>query len=123
MGGNMVGTGKVVICGGAQQKYARCTGSQGKVCEKNIECVTTDGGTKWCFGSRTKDCYTYDTLQANTAEKWKKIVLMSSARAYASSVVLPDGRLWITGGLDDNNILKTTEILEETLEGKWKIYQ
>ena len=48
---------------------------------------------------------------------------MSSARAYASSVVLPDGRLWITGGLDDNNILKTTEILEETLEGKWKIYQ
>ena len=58
--GNMVGTGKVVICGGAQQKYARCTGSQGKVCEKNIECVTTDGGTKWCFGSRTKDCYTYE---------------------------------------------------------------
>ena len=47
---------------------------------------------------------------------------MKSARVYASSVVLPDGRLWITGGLDDDSILETTEILEETKEGKWIVY-
>ena len=58
--GNMVGTGKVVICGGAQQKYAGCTGTHHRECKKNVECVVTDGGTKWCFGTRSKDCYTYE---------------------------------------------------------------
>lgn len=48
---------------------------------------------------------------------------MKSARIYASSVVLPDGRLWITGGLDDKSILETTEILEETKDGKLIIYE
>ena len=48
---------------------------------------------------------------------------MKSGRAYSSSVVLPDGRLWITGGLDDDSILETTEILEETKDGKWIIYE
>ena len=48
---------------------------------------------------------------------------MKSARGFASSVVLPDGRLWITGGLNDRNILETTEILEETKEGKWITYE
>ena len=45
---------------------------------------------------------------------------MKSARAYSGSVVLPDGRLWVTGGLDGNSILKTTEILKETSDGIWK---
>ena len=58
--GSTVGTGKVVICGGAIEKYSECTGTQQRDCKKNVECVTTDGGTKWCFGSRTKDCYTYE---------------------------------------------------------------
>ena len=48
---------------------------------------------------------------------------MKSGLAYSSSVVLPDGRLWITGGLDDATILETTEILEETKDGKWIIYE
>ena len=29
-------------------------------CEKNIECVETKGGSKWYFGPRTTDCYTYE---------------------------------------------------------------
>ena len=48
---------------------------------------------------------------------------MISARAYSASVVLPDGRLWVTGGLDSNSILKTTEILKETCTGIWKVYK
>ena len=58
--GNMVGSGKIVVCGGAQQKYTGCTGSLQRDCTKNVECVTTEGGTKWCFGSRSKGCYTYE---------------------------------------------------------------
>ena len=48
---------------------------------------------------------------------------MKTARAYSGGVVLPDGRLWVTGGLDGNSILKTTEILEETSSGIWKTHR
>ena len=47
--------------------------------------------------------------------------MLRFARAYSDSVVLPGGRLWITGGLDGNSILKTTEILEEAPNGVWKV--
>ena len=46
---------------------------------------------------------------------------MGASRAFAASVVLPDGRLWVTGGLGDDAILRTTEILEETTNGNWKV--
>ena len=59
--GNMAGRGKVVICGGAQHTYSGCTGGIGRrACKRNVECVTTKGGTQWCFGPRTKDCYAYE---------------------------------------------------------------
>ena len=58
--GNLAGRGKVVICGGAQQKYSGCTGTSARQCKRNVECVTTNGGTQWCFGPRTKDCYAYE---------------------------------------------------------------
>ena len=34
-----------------------------------------------------------------------------TARAYAASVVLPDGRFWIIGGADERTVLQTTEFL------------
>ena len=58
--GNIIGNGEIVVCGGAVDTYAGCTGKgRNKVCKRNVECVETKGGTKWCFGPRTKDCYTY----------------------------------------------------------------
>ena len=57
--GNLAGNGQVIICGGAADRYSGCTGSGQRTCEKNIECVTTKRG-EWCFGPKTKDCYTYE---------------------------------------------------------------
>ena len=57
--GNLAGDGKVIICGGAAHMYSGCTGSSQRTCERNVECVTTKDGTKWCFGPKTKDCNTY----------------------------------------------------------------
>jgi len=37
---------------------------------------------------------------------------MLDKRAYAASVVLPDGRLWILGGAGPTAILDTTEFIE-----------
>ena len=36
---------------------------------------------------------------------------LGTARAYAASVVLPDGRLWVLGGADQSTILKSTEFI------------
>ena len=58
--GDMAGDGKIIICGGAQKYYSGCTEGLERHCERNVECVTTEGGTKWCFGSRTNNCYTYE---------------------------------------------------------------
>ena len=58
--GGLVGNRKIVICGGATHGYAGCSDRGGyRTCPKNVECVTTKGGTEWCFGPKTKDCYTY----------------------------------------------------------------
>ena len=58
--GNLIGNGEIVVCGGAVATYSGCSGSNRKKrCQRNIECVETKGGSKWCFGPRTKDCYTY----------------------------------------------------------------
>ena len=61
------------------------------------------------------------TLKADPTERWKKIATLKFARAFAASVVLTDGRLWILGGLGVNAILKSTEILEEKMDGTWKV--
>ena len=54
-------------------------------------------------------------------DRWNKIALLKTARAYASSVVLPDGGIWILGGLGSNSVLKTTEILKQSSDGSWKM--
>ena len=58
--GNMARSGKVVVCGGAEQIYSDCTGTNQRKCEQNVECVITKGDTRWCFGPKTKDCYIYE---------------------------------------------------------------
>jgi hypothetical protein len=35
-----------------------------------------------------------------------------TARAYAASVVLPDGRVWVLGGAGSSNVLQSTEFIE-----------
>ena len=58
--GNLIGNGEIVVCGGAVSTYSGCSGNyRKKRCRRNIECVETKRGSKWCFGPRTKDCYTY----------------------------------------------------------------
>ena len=57
--GNLAGTGRVVICGGAQHRYQGCIGIGHRTCEANVECVTTKGGARWCFGPKTDKCYMY----------------------------------------------------------------
>ncbi len=56
--------GNSVVCGGAKMEYVDCVKppSSGHVCDRNIECVKTAGGTKWCTGPKTKECYTYDSI-------------------------------------------------------------
>ena len=52
---------KIIICGGATRGYTGCrTHGRGQTCSKNVECVKTKGGAEWCFGPKTKDCYTYE---------------------------------------------------------------
>ena len=53
--GNMARSGKVVICGGAEAKYV----DKRRPSQHNVECVTLQGGSQWCFGPKTTDCYTY----------------------------------------------------------------
>ena len=36
---------------------------------------------------------------------------MREARAYASNLVLPDGRVWIAGGLGEDKVLQTSEYM------------
>ena len=52
---------KILICGGATNKYTNCTqhGRLERSCERNTECVITKGGAEWCFGPKTKDCFVY----------------------------------------------------------------
>ena len=52
-----------------------------------------------------------------------KIAVLKSARMYAASIVLNNGRIWILGGLGVDSVLKTTEILEEEANGKWKVHK
>ena len=48
---------------------------------------------------------------------------MKSARVYAASIVLNDGRIWILGGLGVESVLQTTEILEQNSAGGWKVHK
>ena len=44
-------------------------------------------------------------------QKWKQDLSLKSKRAYAASTVLPNGDLWISGGVGSTKVLDTIEIL------------
>ena len=45
------------------------------------------------------------------AERWEETGSLREARAYASTLVLPDGRVWIAGGLGKDKVLQTSEYM------------
>ena len=103
--------GVAFICGGARTVYTGCTAkSIGNVCARNSECVTTAGGSLWCTGPKISTCFVYDRY---VTRSWiKSSSSLITARAYAASVVLPDGRVWIIGGAGSTAVLQTTEFVE-----------
>ena len=46
---------------------------------------------------------------------------LATARAYAPSVVLPNGTLWILGGLGKKEMLKSTELVSMQDNGKFMV--
>jgi hypothetical protein len=102
--------GTTVVCGGAHTTYQDCkTKNTAQYCTRNAECVQSAGGTLWCTGPKTNACYIFDRYVTRT---WVASPLgLGTPRAYAASVVLPDGRLWILGGADQSTILKSTEFV------------
>ena len=61
-------TGKAIICGGAEMVYVDChKHSEGSIkCDRDIECIETTGGSKWCTGPKTSFCYSYDPVSKVT---------------------------------------------------------
>ncbi len=45
------------------------------------------------------------------SQYWEPAVKLINKRAYAASVVLPDGRMWILGGAGTSAVLDTTEFV------------
>jgi len=108
--------GTAFVCGGARTTYKNCEAKDGiNYCSKNTECVKTTGGALWCTGPKINECYTYD---ATVTRNWAlSSIGLQTSRAYAASVVLPDGRFWVLGGADESSILKSTEFLQITETG------
>ena len=117
--GAFAGKGSTVVCGGATTLYRNCKVYPGdkKICENNLECVKTAGEAEWCTGPKTDACYTFNIL----TDRWEKSGKLLQPRAYASSVVLSNGKVWVLGGLGRTEVLKSTEILENTGFGVWKV--
>ena len=110
--------GQNIVCGGAIKTYVECTKhSEGSFkCDRNVECVQTTGGSEWCTGPKTKNCYSYDFID----KSWNKVAELKTARAYAGSVTMPDGTIWIMGGIGRKSVLKSTEILQFK-NNKWVV--
>ncbi len=120
--GGMVG-GVGVICGGAMNDYDNCSNIPGDIgarhCQYNIEKPTTKGKMFWPTGIKTAECYIYDI---GISKSWKKVAELTVARAYAASVSLPDGSMWIFGGLGKDGPLDSIEILSKDVStGEWKV--
>ncbi len=56
--------GYSIVCGGAIEDYVDCSkGKEGMMqCDRNVDCVTTKGGSQWCTGPKVDHCYTYDPV-------------------------------------------------------------
>jgi hypothetical protein len=105
--------GVAFVCGGAVNMYTDCSmNSVGKTCAKNADCITSEGGTLWCTGPKISDCYVYNQYPDNS---WTaSLVGLYTPRAYAATVKLRDGRIWVLGGAGSTDILKSTEFIMVT---------
>jgi len=117
--------GKLVVCGGVEDRYFDCKNTPygGQTCAGNTQCVKTEGDAQWCTGPKTKKCRTLENVEG--AKKWyicENIALvdilfrvdkfeLKVERAYAASVILPDGRWWILGGVGVSGLRRSTEIV------------
>ena len=52
---------------------------------------------------------------------WDKVIKLGTARSYAPSVFLPNGTLWILGGLGKTEMLKSTELVWMEANGGFKV--
>ena len=111
--------GQNIVCGGATKTYVECgkNGEGSITCDRNVDCVETTGGSQWCTGPKTTECHSYDFIQ----KSWNKVADLKEARAYAGSVTMPDGSLWIMGGVGIKKVLTSTEILTFRRE-KWCVF-
>ena len=94
--------------GGSPVELICCLTKGGRQCKSNMEVVTTLGGTKWFYGPRIRACYYYDHQLTRI---WLKATDLKEGRAFASAAVLPNGKLWIVGGLGSNEVLSSTEVV------------
>jgi len=69
--------------------------------------AVVDGTIVVCGGGRsiTRQCYSF-----GHEKEWKNITDMTTARAFAASVQL-NNALWVGGGYDERNYLKSTEVV------------
>ena len=79
--------------------------------------METLGGTLWCTGPKTKECYTYDPL---LKKDWIFATNLKASRVYQASTVSGDGTLWLIGGIGTSSILKSTEKVVYSGR-KWKV--
>ena len=103
--------GLAFICGGATTVYVDCTAkNSGNLCNRNVDCVTSAGGSSWCTGPKIAKCFIYDRY---LTKSWlQSNIGLITPRAYAASVLLPDGRIWVLGGAGSTSVLKSTELIE-----------
>ena len=117
--GRVSGVG--VICGGARELYVDCRATNGgNACEKNAEYATTKGGARWYSGPKSRNCYAFQDPNAAGGETWALIGQLREARSDAAAVDLPDGSMWILGGLGNDDLLLTTEIVKR-VNDVWRI--
>jgi len=70
--------------------------------------IISCGGYDHTKKEYSSSCYEYDHKTSN----WKFVASMLEGRLYASSVVLGENKIWITGGYNNGYNLKTTEIFD-----------
>ena len=98
------------VCGGATEDYVECTRNSEKsqTCDRNTDCIKTPGGSNWCTGPKTANCYTYDSV---LTREWSLLTKLKTARANAAATVSMNGIFWMFGGAGKSKILKTSEKL------------
>jgi hypothetical protein len=57
--------GQSIVCGGAKFEYVECKrhAEGSTVCNTNMQCVKSTGGSEWCTGPKTADCFTYNYIR------------------------------------------------------------